>query len=491
MAAKRDLETMLEPDGDAPSSPAPSTKRSRNSDNAGQKKSKKQQAQEAATDLTYGQRYCFPSVHDTLSNSDEDLDFEDETDALAYLQSVRHEASGIPHLLVAPKSGPQLPPACDPDSLDDRDDDDDDDEDDDQPVDRSIYATGYGDARGYYKDGAYTAAPSSSPPTPPPSHDAIDAAYFACLITQFDHLRTILHRDPPASVLATLTSAQSPHVGAFGPRSRTFAVWSSRMRETDPHPAQVAAMDKGAVLRLLRVLLGGKFLRTGVELRERTSRWIWALLARLPDRGEMDHMEVGHVRELGKRAALLMHSLMEMAALREEVELGGHDGDAGAEEWVGDVEVEPEAETEAEVEADERVDETKGRDSLENATSDPVIPPSTTAPGNEPPADEKVEVDDNDDDDVEDGEIADESEPMDLESDIESAKARLLANLDSVEGSPHSEDESGSKYGGEQSFDPVRSRMNMRATLNMILTVAGEFYGQRDLLEFRDPFHGI
>lgn len=46
----------------------------------------------------------------------------------------------------------------------------------------------------------------------------------------------------------------------------------------------------------------------------------------------------------------------------------------------------------------------------------------------------------------------------------------------------------------EQAPEPVedspeeRAKANVRATLNMILTVAGEFYGQRDLLEFRDPF---
>lgn len=80
---------MIEPDDDSYPSTAPSTKRARNSNNAGQRKSNKQQTQEATTDVTYGQRYCFPSVNETLSHSDEDLDFEDETDALAYLQSVR------------------------------------------------------------------------------------------------------------------------------------------------------------------------------------------------------------------------------------------------------------------------------------------------------------------------------------------------------------------------------------------------------------------
>lgn len=89
MAAKRDLEAMTGPHGDVSAPPAPSTKRARNIHNASQKKSSKQQSQEAPTDVTYGQRYCFPSVNEVLSHSDEDLDFEDETDALAYLQSVR------------------------------------------------------------------------------------------------------------------------------------------------------------------------------------------------------------------------------------------------------------------------------------------------------------------------------------------------------------------------------------------------------------------
>lgn len=39
--------------------------------------------------------------------------------------------------------------------------------------------------------------------------------------------------------------------------------------------------------------------------------------------------------------------------------------------------------------------------------------------------------------------------------------------------------------------DDERLELNMRVTLNMILTVAGEFYGQRDLLEFRNPFPAV
>lgn len=242
-------------------------------------------------------------------------------------------------------------------------------------------------------------------------------------------------------------------------------------------------MDKDAVFRLLRVVLGGKFLRRGTELRERTSRWLWALLARLPDRGELDYMEVGYIRDLGKRAALLMHSLREMAALREEVEGGGgaaqeDDGLEGdQEDWDGEAEDDDGAEEPAPPQ--ESVEPASNADhdpTSVQPSSDPPARSSSTAPTSIPDANgDKA-------DQMEDGEV-DESAPMDIDTDVESARTRLLAKLD-----VHSSNGNDADQAEEPPFDPARARMNMRATLNMILTVAGELYGQRDLLEFRDPF---
>lgn len=260
-------------------------------------------------------------------------------------------------------------------------------------------------------------------------------------------------------------------------------------------------MDKGSAFRLLRVLLGGKFLRSGVEVHERTSRWLWALLARLPDRGELDHVEVGHVRELGKRAAVLMHSLQQMALLREEVELGGHDDDAGEGVWVGeDEEVDGQSDDTVKKEDEgEEGEEDIPVKTIENShNNESTAPPNIPSAYDSSPAKAEPEVKLEEPDEMEDGEINDDNEsesvPMDMdnEEDMQAAKARLLASLEDAP----SEDESNGPSPKEEDmqeekFDPVRARMNMRATLNMILTVAGEFYGQRDLLEFRDPFRGI
>lgn len=90
MAAKRNLASLTESEHDYLSSSPPSqpsNKRARNAHGSGQKKSST--SKEPATDVTYGQRCCFPGLGESAAYSDEDLDLEDESDALAYLQSVR------------------------------------------------------------------------------------------------------------------------------------------------------------------------------------------------------------------------------------------------------------------------------------------------------------------------------------------------------------------------------------------------------------------
>ncbi|EQK99500.1 v-snare [Ophiocordyceps sinensis CO18] len=66
---------------------------------------------------------------------------------------------------------------------------------------------------------------------------------------------------------------------------------------------------------------------------------------------------------------------------------------------------------------------------------------------------------------------------------LETAKMALLSRI--AEDAPERADEK------DREAAKLRLRMNMRATLNMVLTVAGDFYGQRDLLQFREPFVGI
>ncbi|KAJ9155373.1 Snare complex subunit vam7 [Pleurostoma richardsiae] len=517
MASKRSIQSIsASANEDIPSQPASKRQRGKASSTG------KPQQHEQKTDPTYGQRCAFPGLDESVANTDEDLEFEDDQDALAYLRAVRREANGIPTLLVAPRAATKVPHGTELDY-----------DDSGVATDRSIYEDGRGDSRGYYEDGAYTAAPDTSlngdqgggggDRLADVSYDDDDEqgaairddardnaanatrirdAYFASLAAQFSSLRALLHQEPPIEALLALPrGSQDYEVHPFGPspsgsgrdgrgRSDTFSAWSGRMRRFDPLPAQVASMDKRGVVRLLRVLLGGKFLRRGAELRERTSRWLWALLARLPDRGELDHVEVGVVRDLGKRAVLLLVSLAHAEALRDEVPGldGEEDGDGEEEEWTDEWDDPGE-----EGEGTDQVVERRGEEANGNGapphhkenrdTAEPLT--EGTAAGS---ADEEAEM--------EDGEVPDEpTTSADLEADIAAAKARLLADL---EGAGAAEDDGGEAAAAAS--DPAqsaaeeerqRAKINTRATLNMILTVAGEFYGQRDLLEFRDPFTGL
>lgn len=339
-----------------------------------------------------------------------------------------------------------------------------------------IYTNGIGDTRGYYADGAYVGVAededenlheegeASDDEDEQATEKAIHDAYFASLMAQYLHLRTLLHSSPPPTA-PRLTAAHPTHVAPFNRKTSTAAVWSRHLHASDPHPLQLAAMDKTSVLRLLQIVLGGKFLRQGYALPERTSRWLWALLARLPARGELTHVEIAWVRDLGRRAVLLGRSLAEMAALREELAEGGLGVHEGVDGSSSDEDVE-EGET---AEDFEEIDE---------QTDDPV---SSAAEPEQDHTDAK--------DVTEEAEEAlSEDVAMDIASDsdadeqrLQDVKSRLLARLDEPEPAPEPEQEEAKS----------RARINMRATLNMILTVAGEFYGQRDLLEFREPFVGM
>ena len=390
---------------------------------------------------------------------------------------------------MAPKAGPQLPPHLAGAGNHN-----------DAGIDRSIYENGIGDSRGYYHDGAYTAAPDSDDSDSDMQDEdgwemegrdeaiaaqkALQEAYFSTLVSQFEALRDQLHANPPHELIAALDREHGTFVGDFGPKSKTFAVWNHRIRYTDPHPVQIAAMDRRNALKVLRIVLGGKFIRRGHELRERTSRWIWALLARLPDRGEMDYTEVGWVRELGKRAVLMMVSIAQMDALRDQVDDDIDGGAAGSEDEQEGIL--------AEVVVDDQ-DEPSPEQPAQNATSrhpDKTTAASTSAAplgdGNGGPDSEEMDMD------LDDGEVSDESSTArDIQADIAAAKARLLDQLSAPEQDNNPALKPADEMGQEEEgavLEKARADANTRATLNMILTVAGELYGQRDLLEFRDPF---
>lgn len=338
----------------------------------------------------------------------------------------------------------------------------------------------------------------------------IHEAYFSVLSSQFMHIRQAVRATPPPH--AKLSPGTPTFAAAFDGDTRTTRKWSAVLRKSDPHPVQVSRLSKDSVMRILRIILGGKFLRQGYPIEERTSRWLWALLARLPDRGELDFSEIGWIRDLGRRAVLLGRSLAEMAALREDLEEGGlgvHEGvDASSSDE--DAPVDDEAENpdildnlQAAVAASRpKIDPEDGDDAfgaehqqpndtaLSEAIHDEVkafqgasgAVPSGTSLG--------TGGEDRNYDLEAQGDVDDEDVAMELASNSSADEAPMLADLDDAKARLLERLAQDDHIDAEEAARE-RSRMNMRATLNMILTVAGEFYGQRDLLEFREPFVGL
>ncbi|KAJ6446952.1 v-snare [Purpureocillium lavendulum] len=497
MATKRDYDDV--DDGEV-TDDDPSPKRARKHTGA----QPLHQHQNAAIDPTWGQKYVFSNISEMSTIPfGEESDFEDDADAMAYLRSVREQALGIPHMLVAPtrQIGPQLPP-----ELRQADDETNHDDVEGDSVDYGEYPNTMA-SKGWYEDGAYIAQAESDGDDLASSSDEesserdLHLAYFASILARYRRLRSILHAETPPGAERRISAARPTSAGPLDGKSATYKTWSTALRNTDPHPLQLALMSKDSVIRVLRVLLGGRFLRLGYTLTERTSQWVWALLARLPDPWELDHTDISWVRDLGRRAILLGRSLAEMAAMRDDLEegrLGIHevvDRSSSVEFGTDAYDCHGVGSTERSAGSEASGDPTHLAGKVQDAGQHDQDGKSAAK---DVESDEEGQVSDDDKGDTasaamdlssgsDDGEVPAVRALTDGPDALEAAKQAFLARLDgdTTADAPDEESEEA------QEAARLRLRINMRATLDMILTVAGDFYGQRDLLACRQPFVGI
>jgi hypothetical protein len=393
------------------------------------------------------------------------------------LRDNRQEATSIPNLLVAPKD------PCSDDS-------------------RAIYETGVGDYRGWYVDGAYCAAPQESSQTWDETADNEDEdgkdpqlAYFDSIISRYEALRAQLQQTPPPEAVARLDKDRPTYLGKLN--TEVARLWRWKMRQIDPVPAQIASMSKVTVLKLLGLLTTGTLLKRGAEVQVGVSRWAWALLARLPERGELTSEEIGIVRDLGKKAVLVGMGLKEEQAWEE-----------GMEEVEAGLDDEYYEEGSAVVNGDEIDLNIEG--GFEDSELDPLIPETDTINDDESnkrqkmgqitgprlPTDSTVPVpitkkqDDEEKSFMANGTGNHEDEGELSAEDLVAAKARMLAALNGSKEEPLHEAE----IFEEENLLKLKKgaeRCNTKATVDMIITVAGEMYGQRDLLEFRQVWGDI
>lgn len=453
----------------------------------------------------------------------------------------REEASGIPTLLVAPGTA-----TARGDGGQGADSD---------GVDRGIYENGVGDSRGWYGDGAYTAAPSSPPSSGSAASDdehgggrEAQQVYYEALLGRFEALRQQLAQVPPRHVVERLDADHGSYMSAS---AKDYKMWRWRLGNTEPKPAQLAGMDKGTVLRLLRMMgdRKGEFLgidslvgEGGGEARKRVSAWVWGLLARLPGRGELVSEEVGVVRELGKRAVWVGVEMkgVDMGGLQAHMEDGEEEEGLGEEEVVDvdgeDEQLELEDDDSGFTNGDEALPQIQHYNSSsaaqQNSSSflDPDTPPIIGPISPESLRGQSSQHFDTTNNGANPETLTTEEQEQEEAKTLAAARARLLARLGSPtaqsasasisngsdeedkirEGRAGSEDgewcegmddghkdeEDGEEREGDSEGDGMREEKReeditsgiqaAKTLLDMIITVAGEVYGQRDLLEFRE-----
>lgn len=337
--------------------------------------------------------------------------------------------------------------------------------------------------RGYYQDGAYTALPAAHSGTPDAGgteEEDPQKVYYESLNLRYRLLRAKLRIPPPSEVLAALDDS---HPISFSTKSRRrFSKMRYCLRNTDPLPGQVAAFDQQTVLKLIRSITC-HFLKRNHNIKLGVARWIWVLLGRLEEVGCLSSEEVSVVRDLGKRAVSVLVGIE-----------GGSDDDEqirNAEDADGEIATRS-AEGDLGVEADYAEEERAATTTIQTDKSGLEKEDGAVCLPNEVPSTGKLKNPSNED--VEEGKISDDiapdrrssaqddeaspdnpaEAPMYNEEDFGAAKERLLARLPSATAS------AGPKE--DEQFPSV----NTTATLDMIITIVGEHYGQRDLLEFRE-----
>ncbi|KAB8203091.1 hypothetical protein BDV34DRAFT_214903 [Aspergillus parasiticus] len=392
----------------------------------------------------YGQKSAFPGL-DTAG--DDELFYGPAEDGLEYLRMVRSEANSLPFLFTAPQP-------TDPPVEETKQNEAEQDLSEPQPEEEKKEKKTDIAQEGFYADGVYVAAPLTILKTQPditePAQSDAQSSYYNLLHHRFLLLRSILKCTPPSTAIAALDES---HPISLPRRSRDARKeWRRLLLAADPQTVQLACMDMDSVLGVLEVMakLMSENIRSGdAERVRRIGAWAWGLLGKCRDVGQLASEEVGEIRDLGKRAAKILRKMREED---EKKRSAGADGDVSS-----------------------------GESDDENPADDQPRVEEETKENAEAPSDPAGESLDHDMPDAEQEPPAEE---------LEIAKARLQAKIEQGDGSKSPEPEA-QEDESKTEDNTVEVAMQTRAMLDMIITVVGEYYGQRDLLADREPWNDL
>ena len=294
-------------------------------------------------------------------------------------------------------------------------------------------------------------------------------AYYTAFLARFRSFSSLLEHSPPSNLISSSASDTARKLS-----TGTKPVWRSAFDKM-PTTTILSQLPQESVLQGLQILESS--LASGdLANKQFLGLWAWGLLARCREAGQMGSEEIGILRDLAKRAVWLLRGLragMDYLAQEQAQDVEGSEmgSENGKEEVEGDASGEQE------------------HQDLEFTSSIP-------------PADGVLT-------ESEAGQIAElthtaEKQP-DVDDPLAAAKASLLSSLvpepeppatipssslpqDATQQIANGHSPSAEVPAAAQTESDEEQRgqaMKLYATLDMVITIVGELYGQRDLLEGR------
>lgn len=349
-----------------------------------------------------------------------------------------------------------------------------------------------------YEDGAYLSVSNEIYESDMESEASENDYFYECfksLLDKYEKLKARLQQKPPSHIISKLKPHQRTQVGPLNASLSKWWIW--HMKNLDPNPVQLASMDKATVLRLLSLLSQGTALKTGLKVSSCLSRWTWSLLARLPDRGDLASEEIGIMRGLAKKAILLGNNLRENHDWGEMIQDDDELYETHSEDH-DDYRMRSDDENQVSNTGTEQV----GINEPSKSPCTTLDFQSKTLPSEtdlkhtltycknlDKECSDQVNTSESQEDKTKDNcDVPPKSTEMSgAPDDLLAIKERLLERLcdennqEPVNLEPEIPQESAPN--DEIFFSP--QRWNAQATIDMILTIVGETYGQRDLLESR------
>lgn len=196
-------------------------------------------------------------------------------EAMAYLRAVQSERQRIPEILMATRQVPNH---------------------DHELADQD-------EAAEYYlvEDGTYIGRPDT-PPSAEEDASHPQHVFTEALKQRFLRQRRQLSFPPSAAKLAEL--GDDYPISFPQGNNKAYAEWHRILSSKSPKPAQLRSLDPDTVWNIL-ALLQKHYLVKGKNIKTVTSAWVWSLLAKLEEVGNMSNDDIFPLRQLGKRAVFL------------------------------------------------------------------------------------------------------------------------------------------------------------------------------------------